>query len=59
MRAEQVRRCGLMAWRRLSLAGLLKQVCFWRHETVMPVPSPQVRYEEMNGPSSVAVRAQS
>src|ERR1700722_7129531 len=29
------------------------------HETVMPVPSPQVRYEAMNGPSSVAVRGQS
>jgi hypothetical protein len=29
------------------------------HETVMPVPSPQVRYEEVNGPSSVAVRGQS
>jgi hypothetical protein len=29
------------------------------HETVMPVPSPQVRYEEVNGPSSVAVRGPS
>jgi hypothetical protein len=29
------------------------------HETVMPVLSPQVRYEEVNGPSSVAVRGQS
>jgi len=26
------------------------------HETVMPVLSPQVRYEGMNGPSPVAVR---
>ena len=26
------------------------------HETVMPVLSPQVRYEDINGPSSVAVR---
>jgi hypothetical protein len=25
------------------------------HETVMPVLSPQVRYEGMNGPGSVAV----
>jgi hypothetical protein len=33
---------------------------FWLwHETVMPVPSPQVRYEGMNGPSSVAVRGPS
>src|ERR1700722_13930240 len=29
------------------------------HETVMPVLSPQVRYEDINGPSSVAVRGQS
>jgi hypothetical protein len=28
-------------------------------ETVMPVLSPQVRYEGMNGPSSVAVRGPS
>jgi hypothetical protein len=34
------------------LFGLLQQ---YRHETVMPVLSPQVRYEGMNGPSSVAV----
>jgi len=33
-------------------------VSFW-HETVMPVPSPQVRYEGMSGPSSVAVRGPS
>ena len=29
------------------------------NETVMPVPSAQVRYEEINGPSSVAVQGQS
>jgi hypothetical protein len=28
------------------------------HETVMPVLSPQVRYEGLNGPSSVAVSGQ-
>jgi hypothetical protein len=33
-------------------------VAFW-HETVMPVLSPQVRYEEVNGPSPVAVRGPS
>ena len=29
------------------------------HETVMPVLASQVRYEEVNGPSSVAVRGES
>ena len=41
-----------------AAAQVLRNHPFW-HETVMPVPSPQVRYEEMNGPSSVAVRGQS
>jgi hypothetical protein len=31
---------------------------YW-HETVMPVLSAQVRYEEVNGPSFVAVRGPS
>jgi hypothetical protein len=31
---------------------------FW-HETVMAVLSPQIRYWEVNGPSSVAVRGPS
>src|ERR1700739_2924188 len=35
-----------------------RYVCSW-HETVMPVLSPQVRYEGVNGPSSVAVRGPS
>jgi hypothetical protein len=35
-----------------------RDVAYW-HETVMPVLSQQVRYEGVNGPSSVAVRGPS
>jgi hypothetical protein len=37
-----------------KLAAIAEHVASW-HETIMPAPSPQVRYEEMNGPGSVAV----
>jgi hypothetical protein len=41
-----------------SSADIAETIPFW-HETVMPVPSPQVRYEEVRGSGSVAVRGQS
>jgi hypothetical protein len=50
---------GRLSWRPLSyqakfISGQACDVACW-HETVMPVLSLQVRYEGMNGLSSVAV----
>jgi hypothetical protein len=48
-RAVSKQRRGLRHFQRAQKYRAIFDFCNYRHETIMPVPSLQVRYEGMNG----------